>query len=171
MSVSSNQVKNQIKSNDLTIKLAKIILDFCKETTYSFEKNVYSNAKANVKKQGLNNIQCTNLVKYFNSAYKMLATQTDEYFFKKFNEMQEVIPHSYICLLNITFLISSTIAQSINRLELDDISYEKYMESIETQVNKICTTMNVEKLILHSCNIQNSNLDPNIELFYVQKEK
>jgi len=162
----------KIKPDEDTTKLSNLILDFCKETIRGVETGVYKNAKANVKKQGLNNIQCKNLVKYFNSAYKLLFTldSNSEYFVKKFNEMSSIKPHNYICLLNITFFITSTIAQGITRSELDDITFEAYMESIEKQITKLSENLNIEKLILHSCD-NNKKLDPNIELFYVQEEE
>ena len=161
----------KIKSDEDTIKLTELILDFCKETIRGLETGVYKNAKSNVKKQGLNNIQCKNLVKYFNSTYKLLVTldTNSEYFVKKFNEMISIKPHNYICLLNITFFITSTIVQSIERKELDDSTFETYMESLEKQIIKLSKNLNIEKLILHSCD-NNIKLDPNIELFYVQEE-
>jgi hypothetical protein len=172
MSVNSvnPNMQNKIKSDESTSKLSSVILDFCKETIRSIETGVYKNAKPNVKKQGLNNIQCKNLVKYFNSAYKLLFTldTNSEYFVKKFNEMTSIKPHNYICLLNITFFITSTIAQGITRSELDDTTYEVFMESIEKQITKISENLDIEKLILHSCD-NNKQLDPNIELFYVEE--
>ena len=173
MSVNSLNQPTQIKikPDEDTTKLSNLILDFSKETIRGVETGVYKNAKANVKKQGLNNIQCKNLVKYFNTAYKLLVTPdaNSEYFVKRFDEMKSVKLHNYICLLNITFFITTTISQSITRSELNDTTYEEYIESIEKQLTKLSENLNIEKLILHSCD-NNKQLDPNIELFYVQEE-
>lgn len=108
-------------------------------------------------------------IKYLNICYRSLILKDDNYVIDKFNEMIKYKKHSFICLLNIYARVMQMIIEMIDRSHLEVDSYEKYMDSYNTQLLMMIGTMEFEKLVSHDCKgIDITICDPDKPLFQLK---
>lgn len=160
--------------NQKTMQLANLILDFTKNSIMGTESGLYKTLKQLVRSPIIKNVQMNFLVEYFNGAYRAIILNGDQYFVSKFSEMHNILDHSYICLLNITFAICIQLVEIINRDELDISSYDNYMESLAIQItnNEIFKPEVVAQFLSHTCQgIDIKTCDPNEPMFYAKEKE
>lgn len=105
-------------------------------------------------------------IQYLNICYKSLILKDDQYVVAKFKEMTDCKKHSEICLLNIFANIMKMIIEMSDRSNLDVNSYDKYMDSVKFNLDRILDSMPFGKNLSHECNgIDISTCDPNDPMF------
>jgi hypothetical protein len=161
----------------MTDKLANLMTNFICDTIRGYESGLYKSFVMNNK--NMNDILTHKMtfilvnfnVKYFNNAYSSLIRNDDPYIMEKFGEMHDVINHSYICLLNILFKLTTDIITSYDRSIFNVFSYDEYMKSVDI-VLETCKKVLLDelpKMISHNCNgIDITTCNPNEPLFYIK---
>lgn len=104
-------------------------------------------------------------VDYFNNCYISLII-------KNFDEMNKIMPHSVICLLNIISDFKLKIHQNIDRKKLDLSNYNNYMKSLNDKLKLLLNDQfnNIINSISHKCIYKDiSKYDPNKPIFKIDK--
>jgi hypothetical protein len=137
-------------------------------------KNLYHILKENFKDNHIFAIAFADFyITYFNSAYQALITDGDPYFVEQFGKLHQILSHSYICLLNIVFALTTTTHQSLDRDKFDLSNLDNFTLSIakeiadklESQRPMLLSTVN------HKCNGEDiKNYDPNEPMFIMRKK-
>ena len=143
-------------------KLYELILDFAKKTIICIEASLYKTMGKFISNKFIKNLQINFCIGYFNDIYKALVLNSNKNITNKFIEIHNLLPNSFLCLLNITFNLTNDIIQNINRTNFNTNSYEEYIDSI----NKEFILLNmikyeyIEKIILkHVCIDVNIDID------------
>jgi hypothetical protein len=161
----------------MTDKLANLMTNFICDTIRGYESGLYKSFVMNNK--NMNDILTHKMtfilvnfnVKYFNNAYSSLIRNDDPYIMEKFGEMHDVINHSYICLLNILFKLTTDIITSYDRSIFNVFSYDEYMKSVDIVLETFKKVLldELTKMISHNCNgIDITTCNPNEPLFYIK---
>lgn len=156
---------------DHTHKLAELMLDFAFNTIRGFESGLYRRMKDEVQNDFVKLMQINVCVKYFNNAYSSLILEDDPYIIEKFGEMHSELSHSYICLLNIVFALTTGLIQQLDRSKLNPLSYSDYMKSVEIQIKScdIYTPSHLEQFLSHKCEgMDIKTCDPNEPMFFIK---
>lgn len=160
----------------MTEKLAQLMTDFICNTVHGYESGLYkgiSSHQDNFAKFGDHafTIYLINFnVHYFNTAYSSLIKNDDPGLTEKFDEMQEVLNHSYICLLNILFRLTTEILTSYTRTKLNTSSYKSYMDNIESilEERRVALMIELPKCLSHECTgLDIKTCNPDEPLFYM----
>lgn len=109
------------------------------------------------------------IVKYMNGSYKSLILDDDPYITGSFNVMSS--NHSKSCLLIFLGVEMSDLHLSLNRENFDTSSYQKYMDSVERELDSKFSSFSakLEKLFSHKCEGKNiKDCNPNDLPFYVK---
>jgi hypothetical protein len=103
-------------------EFTKLVLDFSRDTVRGIEAGLFEQRPELIKHSNIKNIQKGFCVHYYNKAYKSLILDNDEYIKLKYDEMNKILNHSYVCLLNVTFYVTLGIIENINRNNLNTTS-------------------------------------------------
>ncbi len=170
-----------MSTNEKKLKMANIMIEFINNTISGHEsgfyKMYYFNDSENIntlKYNAMDGMITSSAVNYLNQAYKSLIRENDPYFLKYFKGMAKVMNHSYICLLNIVFVTLINVHRNIDRSKLDIDTYDKYMESIESQLEELLEKIKgtIIQSISHKCTGDDiKNCDPNDDLFIIGEMK
>jgi hypothetical protein len=110
-------------------------------------------------------------VSYFNDAYVALVRGDEPYFCEKFGNMRKLMDHSYICLLNLTFVLAIDLKTSIDRAALNTSTLETYAQCLIQQLAKQKSTYQktFTKKLSHQCNGEQdiTRCDPTKPMFNV----
>jgi len=156
--------------------LADALFVFTKNTVHGGERALYRAFAERKEIQALvtpdiNNVVLLPLVKYFNDAYVGLIRQDEPYFVEQFGAMHDLMNHSYICLLNITFNLAMDLKKSIMRSELCLDSLEGYSNAVLFQLDAQKKQF-IKKLVgslSHRCSGMDIRLcDPLKPMFHVR---
>ncbi len=163
---------NQIIQDKIN-KLSAYIKNYCIFTIKGFESGLFKLKYATdsrIPYELTNQLVSNNIFKcvtdYHNSTYSALILDSDINYTKFYYEMNQIIGHSYICLLNITLMVSDYMLKTIDRTKLDTSSYEKYMGSIQVQYIDVLNQLDLENTLSHNCTgIDIRTCDPTKKLF------
>lgn len=165
---------------DKIAELTNLMCNFMQCTIYGHESGFYKTAITNnnnyVTLQTLKNDNVSkNLItfatmNYLNKIYKSLILEDDPFVIETFGAMQKCLHHSYICLLNLLCVAIVKAHNNIKRTELETCCYQKYMDCVENQLNKIMPKIRylLTRRISHECKgIDIKTCNPNEPLFIV----
>lgn len=161
----------------MTDKLANLMSDFICETIGGFESGLYKSLTSH--KEDINKIKSQNMtfllvnfnINYYNRAYSSLIRKNDPYIVEKFGEMNKIMNHSYICLLNIMFKLTTEIITGYDRTLFNTTSYEDYMKSVKIVLDtcKEFLLTELPNMISHNCTgIDIQTCNPDEPLFYMK---
>jgi hypothetical protein len=109
---------------------------------------------------------------YYNYAYKSLIKRDDLYICTAFDRMHSAKQHSYVCLLNILYMMTMNINAAIDRSHLDLTDLSAYQRSIEAALQPLLDNVRptlIDK-VNHDCRgIDIATCDPNEDLFCQQE--
>jgi hypothetical protein len=158
-------------------QLANLMSEFICSTICGFESGLYKSlitSGENINKIKTNQMTVILVnfnMNYYNQAYSSLIKKNDQYIVEKFGQMHKIMNHSYICLLNIMFRLTTEMLTIYDRNLLNITSYENYMKSVQAILNK-CNEFLIEelpKMISHTCSgIDISTCNPDEPLFYIK---
>ncbi len=152
-------------------ELSNLIKEYCSKTILGAESGFFKTLGPFAKEPQATFILTEYIGKYHNMAYKSLILDTDKYFVENYSKMNEISGHSYICLLNITLNICAILEQGVDRTKLDVSNYEKFIGSVENQINSMLGKMNLAKFLSHKCSgVDIKSCNPN-EDFVVMKRR
>jgi hypothetical protein len=170
-------------ASDETIQLAKIIVEFCKNTVKGHESGFFKLISRETIPMSVsdlsvnNNVTIKNFIinatgKYLNSCYRSLIREDDPFIVNEFLNMTKIMKHSEICLLNIIFSVILKIHLELDRTKLNHSSYENYMTSVRDEINikssGICDILS--NSLSHNCDgIDISTCDPDDDMFVFSK--
>ena len=140
--------------------LSRLVQIYCYGIIEGFERGYYIRYNKIIKSSRLKQSMMNANITYHNKAYKALILENDTYFIKQYSTMKNASTHSYICLLNLTFMLCSLIIENVNREILDDTHIENYITSLFIQITNIFQKIDIIKLLDHKCD----NID--IKLLY-----
>lgn len=158
-------------------KLADLMSDFICETIGGFESGLYKSLASRgenidkIKTQQMTFLLVNFNMNYYNRAYSSLIRKNDPYINDKFGEMNKVMNHSYICLLNILFKLTTEIIAEYDRTLFNVTSYENYMRSVKIVLDTCKEFLMTElpNMISHSCSgIDINTCNPDEPLFYIK---
>ena len=161
--------------NDKATDLIKVMDEFIVNTIYGHESGFYKAFFMNrdiLKMDNMRNMIDIASANYLNQAFRALIKDDDEYFVKYFHKMNSFMNHSYICLLNITYVFLTMIHNKLDRTTFDTTDYQKYMESVVKERDKVISMVksDIVKSISHVCTGEDiKKCNPDEDLFVIQK--
>ena len=99
--------------------------------------------------------------------------ENDKYVNEKFGEMQQIMDHSPVCLINMLFMLTMRIHTQIDRKKLDTSSYDKFMASVRVELDRIMPSAeNLAPAFGHTCAGPKKAppLKPGEQMFYAKYE-
>jgi len=136
------------------IKLYELLFDFSKQLVIGIESNIYKTMEKFIFDNFIINFQ-KNLAKYYyNDVYKALILDLDENITNKFIQIQQLFPHSFLCILDILFNLTLEIIKNINRKNYNTNSYDEFINSVDKEIAKsnVLDFVCVDKIISqHKC--------------------
>ena len=125
---------------DPRVQLAKKVREFVHETIRGHELGFYKMRivfpfKLNT--EDAKGLIPSVAINYFNVVYEALVSEEDEFVNEKFGEMQKIMKHSPVCLINMVFMLTVRFHTKMDRTKFNMDSYEKYMESVLKEFEKI----------------------------------
>jgi hypothetical protein len=153
------------------MSLCELIADFCKSIILGYESGIYNKSGHAISKEKIKfNLVIAN-VNYFNDMYKSMIANSNPIIKAKLDEMAIKYSHNYVCLLNIIFLVSSTITQKMNRDSFNMRTRSTYMQSASNEFDAVMGALNIDKLINHTCTEIDITLeDPEKNLLNIEYE-
>ena len=148
------------------------IEEFLTNTVKGYYSAIYKFYNKNVNQNIIMCIQVFN-VQYFNDAYKSLILRNDPYITNIFDQLHSYYNHSYICLLNITFILTNIVLSKITIEDLDLTNYTQYMKSVSDSIEDILKSTNLREKFVHSIShvcdgIDIKKCNPNEDMFYLR---
>ena len=169
---SSSTISTDDQSHPKMEELATFIKQYCSNTILGAESGFFKTLGPFAKEPQATFILTEYIGKYHNMAYKALILDTDKYFVEQYGKMNEISGHSYICLLNITLNICAILEQGVDRKKLDITSYDKYMESLTSQIELMLSKMNLAKFLSHKCTgVDIKSCNPNEDFIVLKRTK
>jgi hypothetical protein len=104
----------------------------------------------------------------YNEIYKCMVTKTFNEIIDDFLEIQKIFSHDLLCLLKISFGVTLEIIKNINRSQYNFNSQDKFINSIENQIELITNLKSdyfFELIKNHKCNDSIDTSDPNKNYF------
>jgi hypothetical protein len=129
-----NQENSNIKLNN---QVTNSLFDLSEKIILNIETNLFDTLGKMIEEKFISNT-LNNLCKFhYNEIYKYIGTKTINETVNNFISIQKIFPHNLLCILKISFGITIEIIKNLNRTLYDFTSEEKFVRSIQNQLDII----------------------------------
>lgn len=159
---------NNCKNNEILLKL---LYNLSEKIILKIEINLFNTLNKMIEGKFLQNTIINLCYLTYNEIYKCMVEKTFNEIINDFIEVQKIFTHDLLCLLKISFGITLEIMKNINRSQYDFNSQDKFINSIENQIELITNLKSdyfFELIQNHECNDSINTSDPN-KRYFVQK--
>ena len=156
---------NNCENNQIFLKS---IYNLFKKIIIKIESNLYKTLNKMIEGKFLQNTIINLCYLTYNEIYKCMVTKTFNEIIDDFLEVQKIFYHDLLCLLKISFGITLEIIKNINRTQYNFNSQDKFINSIENQIELITNLKSYyffELIQNHKCNDSIDTCDPNKKFF------
>lgn len=109
-------------------------------------------------------------IKYFNDCYCSLIKRDDPYIVSVYDKMNDLVPHSKVCLLNVNFHLKIINHSKLDRKKFDISSRQNYIDSIKKQLEPIGNKLvkDLKENMNHKCTGEDiTKCNPNEKMFKI----
>lgn len=118
-------------------KVLKLLYNLSEKIILKIETNLYNTLNKMIEGKFLQNTIINLCYLTYNEIFKCMITKTLDEVIEIFLEIQKTFSHDLLCLLKISFDITLSIIKNLNRTQYNFTSQDKFINSIENQVELI----------------------------------
>lgn len=153
---------------EINYQIINLLFNFSEKIILNIETNLFNTLGKMIEGNFVSNalINLCNL--NYNEIYKYMTTKSTNEIINEFLKIQQIFPHDLLCILKISFGITIEIIKNLNRTKYNFISKDKFIDSIQNQIELI-KNINFEyfeNLIkIHKCDDTINTSDPDKRYF------
>lgn len=157
-----------MNNSEINEKLLNYLYNLSEKIILNIETNLFNTLNKLIEGKFLQNTIINLCYLTYNEILKCIETKSFNEIIDDFIKIQKIFSHDLLCLLKMSFDITLSIINNLNRTQYNFTSQDKFINSIQNQIELITNLKSdyFAKLIKnHKCSDSINTIDPNKRYF------